>query len=48
MYLSDPDRNGVELYRDRPQEEWPRSENGELAMVNAPLDLEALLAEASS
>ena len=48
VYLRDPDDNGVELYRDRPQEDWPRSENGDLAMVNAPLDLEALLAEAAS
>ncbi|MDX6448563.1 MAG: catechol 2,3-dioxygenase, partial [Gaiellaceae bacterium] len=43
----DPDDNGVELYVDRPQEEWPRATDGEgVAMVNAPLDLEALLAEA--
>lgn len=46
IYLSDPDGNGVELYRDRPPEEWPRDAEGGLAMVNAPLDLEALLAEA--
>lgn len=48
IYLRDPDGNGIELYRDRSPEEWPRSPDGELAMVNAPLDLEALLAEASS
>lgn len=45
LYLRDPDGNGVELYWDRPQEEWPRK-NGELAMVTRPLDLKALLAAA--
>jgi catechol 2,3-dioxygenase len=48
IYLRDPDGNGIELYRDRPSEEWPRSPEGELSMANAPLDLEALLAEANS
>jgi catechol 2,3-dioxygenase len=47
LYLRDPDGNGVELYRDRPEEEWPRPPDGEgVAMFNAPLDLRALLAEA--
>ncbi len=46
IYLRDPDGNGVELYRDRPREEWPHAENGDLAMVTLPLDLGALLAEA--
>ncbi len=46
IYLRDPDNNGVELYRDRPPEEWPRTADGALAMGNAPLDLRALLAEA--
>lgn len=46
VYLSDPDGNGVELCRDRPETEWPRDENGNLAMINDPLDLQALLAEA--
>jgi catechol 2,3-dioxygenase len=46
IYLRDPDGNGVELYRDRPESEWPRTPDGSLAMVNAPLDLQALLAEA--
>ena len=47
IYLRDPDENGIELYRDRPREEWPRPEDGDgVAMVNAPLDLRALLAEA--
>jgi len=46
LYLSDPDGNGVELYRDRPQAEWPRNLDGTLAMVTKRLDLNALLAEA--
>lgn len=46
IYVSDPDGNGVELYRDRAPEDWPRDSNGTLAMTNAPLDLAALLAEA--
>jgi catechol 2,3-dioxygenase len=45
LYLRDPDQNGVELYRDRPESEWPRTPSGELAMVSDPLDLQALLAE---
>lgn len=46
VYFSDPDGNGVEIYRDRAPEDWPRDANGNLAMGNAPLDLEALLDEA--
>ncbi|HZY65489.1 MAG: VOC family protein [Actinomycetota bacterium] len=45
LYLRDPDGNGVELYVDRPEEEWPRTADGGLAMVTRPLDLEDLLAE---
>lgn len=45
LYLRDPDENGVELYRDRPREEWPFTPEGELAMYTRPLDLRALLAE---
>jgi catechol 2,3-dioxygenase len=45
IYLDDPDGNGVELYRDRPEAEWPRDENGALKMVNAPFDLQLLLDE---
>jgi catechol 2,3-dioxygenase len=45
LYLRDPDDNGVELYRDRPREEWPRTADGALAMFTKPLDLRALLAE---
>lgn len=43
VYLRDPDGNGVELYRDRPPEEWPRTATGALAMGTAPLDLDGLL-----
>jgi len=46
IYLNDPDGNGVELYRDRPQEEWPKTPDGEFTMFTRPLDVEALLAEA--
>ncbi len=46
IYLRDPDGNGVELYRDRPEAEWPRDAAGGLAMHTRRLDLEALLAEA--
>jgi catechol 2,3-dioxygenase len=45
LYLRDPDNNGVELYRDRPQEQWPRERDGGLAMVTRPLDVDGLLAE---
>ncbi len=48
IYLNDPDGNGIELYRDRPRGEWPMAPDGKgVAMVSIPLDLEALLAEAS-
>ena len=46
VYLRDPDGNGVELYRDRPPEDWPRDSDGTLAMVNRPLSIRALIAEA--
>jgi len=45
LYLRDPDGNGIELYRDRPEAEWPRNPQGELEMVTKRLDLESLLAE---
>ena len=45
LYLRDPDDNGVELYWDRPREEWPHDKDGGLAMVTRPLDLGGLLAE---
>jgi MFS family permease len=43
LYLRDPDQNGVELYRDRPQDEWPRDANGGLAMFTRRLDLDDLM-----
>jgi len=47
IYLDDPDGNGVELYWDKPQEQWPRNEDGSLMMYTGSLDLDALLAEAA-
>lgn len=47
LYLRDPDGNGVELYWDRPQEVWPRSEDGQIRMYTRPLDVASLLAEVS-
>jgi catechol 2,3-dioxygenase len=45
IYLRDPDGNGVELYRDRPESDWPRDAQGKLAMVNSRFDLRRLLDE---
>jgi len=45
IYLRDPDNNGIEIYCDRPRDEWPKDANGELAMVSEPIDLESLLKE---
>src|SRR5919109_3399070 len=39
IYLRDPDDNGIELYHDRPEDEWPRAEDGSFAMYTAPLDV---------
>lgn len=47
VYFHDPDQNGVELYWDKPKEEWPTTPEGELAMGTRSLDLESLLAEAA-
>lgn len=47
LYLRDPDQNGVELYWDRPQADWPRAPDGSLAMFTRRLDLKALLEEVS-
>jgi len=44
LYLHDPDFNGVELYHDRPESEWPRDGRGNIAMFTRPLDLAGLLA----
>lgn len=48
VYFADPDGNGIEIYRDRDPADWPRDADGALGMVNAPLDLPALLAEQSA
>jgi catechol 2,3-dioxygenase len=47
IYLRDPDGNGVDLYWDRPKEQWPLDDNGELTMFTQRLDLEGLLATLS-
>ena len=47
LYLRDPDENGVELYWDRPQENWPRDAKGALAMYTRTLDLKGLLEAAA-
>ncbi|HMG83140.1 MAG TPA: glyoxalase, partial [Ferruginibacter sp.] len=48
IYLNDPDNNGVELYWDRPIEQWPQKPDGSLEMYTAALDLEDLLKEVES
>jgi catechol 2,3-dioxygenase len=48
LYLRDPDENGVELYWDRPQEQWPRNADGQVAMFTRRLDLANLLAEGAT
>jgi catechol 2,3-dioxygenase len=45
LYLRDPDANGVELYWDKPQEQWPRTPDGQLAMYTRRLDIANLLSE---
>ncbi len=47
LYLDDPDKNGVELYFDRPKELWPRKEDGSIEMFTKALDLDGLLSELS-
>ncbi|MEM7642549.1 MAG: VOC family protein [Pseudomonadota bacterium] len=44
-YLNDPDGNGLELYRDRPEAEWRFEADGTLEMINAPLDVDAMVAD---
>ncbi|HEY0455290.1 MAG TPA: hypothetical protein VGE41_02885, partial [Verrucomicrobiae bacterium] len=46
LYLRDPDGNGVELYWDRPRDQWPHTSDGGIAMFTHPLDTESLLQEA--
>jgi catechol 2,3-dioxygenase len=48
LYLRDPDDNGVELYRDRPRDEWPRDSEGRVSMYTRPVDLQGLLDEADN
>lgn len=48
VYLRDPDGNGIELYRDRPETDWPRKADGTLDMVNDPLSIDDLIAEAGA
>jgi catechol 2,3-dioxygenase len=48
LYLHDPDGNGLELYRDRPRDEWPRDAQGKVALTSDPLDVDALMREASA
>lgn len=45
LYLNDPDENGVELYWDKPESDWPKKEDGSLDMYTRPLDLRSLLSE---
>jgi catechol 2,3-dioxygenase len=45
LYLRDPDGNGVELYWDRPMDQWPKAADGSMSMYTRPLDLRGLLAE---
>jgi catechol 2,3-dioxygenase len=45
LYLNDPDKNGVELYWDKPRDQWPHTPDGKLNMVTRPLDLRDLMAE---
>lgn len=47
LYFRDPDQNGIELYWDKPEAEWPRESNGKLAMSNARIDLKELLSIAT-
>jgi catechol 2,3-dioxygenase len=45
IYLRDPDGNGIEIYADRPRDQWPREAGGELIMYTKPLDVESLMGE---
>ena len=45
IYLRDPDKNGIEIYVDRPRDQWPRDADGKLTMYTRPLDLDSLMAE---
>lgn len=45
IYLRDPDKNGIELYIDRPKDQWPRNQDGSLIMYTKPLNVDSLLTE---
>ena len=45
VYFSDPDGNGIEIYRDRPKNEWPKDAKGDLAMYTRPLDIQGVMKE---
>jgi len=45
VYFSDPDGNGIEIYADRPRDQWPKDKNGEFTMYTRPLDFDSLMAE---
>jgi catechol 2,3-dioxygenase len=48
LYLRDPDDNGIELYWDRPEKDWPRDAAGKLAMITARMDVQALLNQSTT
>ncbi len=45
IYLRDPDQNGIEIYADRPRDQWPREANGDIMLYTRPLDLDGLMRE---
>ncbi len=45
IYFSDPDGNGIEIYADRPRDQWPKGKDGEIVMYTAPLNFDSLMAE---
>ncbi len=45
LYLNDPEGNGIEIYRDRPRDEWPRNDEGVIQMATLPLDIDGVLGE---
>jgi catechol 2,3-dioxygenase len=45
LYLTDPDGNGIEIYRDRPRSQWPRDASGQIQMATLPLDIDDLIGE---
>lgn len=48
VYLTDPDNNGIELYCDRPKEQWPKDDNGQISMVTSYLDIQELIRDVNS